>query len=404
MSLRALSFKTAGESHGRGLVALVEGIPAGLGLQVSRDVDPELRRRQGGYGRGRRMQIESDRAEVISGIRLGETIGSPLAMLIWNRDWANWEKAMAHDPPDPEENPKALRPMYLPRPGHADLVGVFKYDRRDTRDILERASARETAARVACGAVAKRLLAEFGIRVESHVLSIGDVIAHPSDPLPDDLNGAADASPVRTLDPEAGEAMMEAIDRAKEDGDTLGGVFEVVARGVPVGLGSHVSWDRKLDGRLGQAVLSIQAVKGVELGAAFTNAFHNGSQVHDAIVPAPDRPRTGGLGRGSNRAGGLEGGVTTGEPLVVRGAMKPISTLRKPLASVDLRDGSVASAAVERSDVCAVPAAAVVAEAMVALVLADAFLEKFGGDSVSELRRNFEGYLAYLGQRGFGER
>ncbi|MCJ7626946.1 MAG: chorismate synthase [Longimicrobiales bacterium] len=404
MSLRALSFKTAGESHGRGLVALVEGIPAGLGLQLSRDVDPDLRRRQGGYGRGRRMQIESDRAEVISGIRLGETLGSPLAMLIWNRDWENWEKAMAHDPPDPEENPKALRPMYLPRPGHADLVGVFKYDRRDTRDILERASARETAARVACGAVAKRLLAEFEIRVESHVLSIGDVIAHPSDPLPDDLNGAADASPVRTLDREAGEGMMEAIDRAKEDGDTLGGVFEVVARGVPVGLGSHVSWDRKLDGRLGQAVLSVQAVKGVELGAAFTNAFHNGSQVHDAIVLAPDRPRTGGLGRGSNRAGGLEGGVTTGEPLVVRGAMKPISTLRKPLASVDLRDGSVANAAVERGDVCAVPAAAVVAEAMVALVLADAFLEKFGGDSVSELRRNFEGYLSYLGQRGFGER
>ncbi|TFH66059.1 MAG: chorismate synthase, partial [Gemmatimonadales bacterium] len=229
MSLRALSFKTAGESHGRGLVALVEGIPAGLGLQLSRDVDPDLRRRQGGYGRGRRMQIESDRAEVISGIRLGETLGSPLAMLIWNRDWENWEKAMAHGPPDPEENPKALRPMYLPRPGHADLVGVFKYDRRDTRDILERASARETAARVACGAVAKRLLAEFEIRVESHVLSIGDVIAHPSDPLPDDLNGAADASPVRTLDREAGEGMMEAIDRAKEDGDTLGGVFEVVA-------------------------------------------------------------------------------------------------------------------------------------------------------------------------------
>ncbi|MFH1764560.1 MAG: chorismate synthase [Gemmatimonadota bacterium] len=404
MSLHSLSFKTAGESHGRGLVALIEGIPSGLGLQASRDVDPDLRRRQGGYGRGRRMQIEADRAEVISGIRLGETIGSPVAMLIWNRDWANWEKAMAHDPPDPEENPKALRPMYLPRPGHADLVGVFKYDRRDTRDILERASARETAARVACGAVAKRLLAEFEIRVESHVLSIGDVIAHPSDPLPDDLNSAADASPVRTLDPEAGEAMMEAIDRAKEDGDTLGGVFEVVARGVPVGLGSHVSWDRKLDGRLGQAVLSIQAVKGVELGTAFTNAFHHGSQVHDAIVPAPDRPRTGGLGRGSNRAGGLEGGVTTGEPLVVRGAMKPISTLRKPLASVDLRDGSVAKAAVERSDVCSVPAAAVVAEAMVALVLADALLEKFGGDSVSELRRNFEGYLAYLGHRGFGER
>ncbi len=404
MSLHALSFKTAGESHGRGLVALIEGIPAGLDLQVSRDVDPDLQRRQQGYGRGRRMQIESDRAEVMSGIRLGETIGSPLALLIWNRDWANWEKAMAHEHPDPGENPKALRPMYLPRPGHADLVGVFKYDRRDTRDILERASARETAARVACGAVAKRLLAEFEIRVESHVLSIGEVEAVVPYAVPDDLNALADASPVRTLDPVAGAAMKEAIDQAKEDGDTLGGVFEVVARGVPVGLGSHVSWDRKLDGRLGQAVLSVQAVKGVELGSAFMGAFRQGSQVHDAIVPAPDRPRTGGLGRGTNRAGGLEGGMTTGEPLIVRGAMKPISTLRKPLASVDLRDGSVTDAAVERSDVCAVPAAAVVAEAMVALVLADALLEKFAGDSMAELRRNFEGYLAYLGQRGFGER
>ena len=404
MSLHALSFKTAGESHGRGLLALMEGIPAGLDLQVARDVDPDLRRRQQGYGRGRRMQIESDRAEVLSGIRLGETLGSPLAMLIWNRDWANWEKAMAHEPPGPEENPKALRPMYLPRPGHADLVGVFKYDRRDARDILERASARETAARVACGAVAKRLLAEFDIRVESHVVGIGDVVAGAPDPFPDDLNLEADASPVRTLDPAAGEAMMDSIDKAKEDGDTLGGVFEVVARGMPVGLGSHVSWDRKLDGRLGQAVLSIQAVKGVEIGPAFLSAFRQGSQVHDAIVPAPDRPRTGGLGRGSNRAGGLEGGVTTGEPLIVRGAMKPISTLRKPLGSVDLRDGSIAGAAVERSDVCAVPAAAVVAEAMVALVLADALMEKFGGDSVAELKRNFDSYLACLGRRGFGER
>jgi chorismate synthase len=404
MSPQKISFKTAGESHGRGLVALLEGIPAGLDLQIPRDVDPELRRRQQGYGRGRRMQIESDRAEVMSGIRLGETLGSPLSMLIWNRDWENWEKAMGHSPPDSQENPKALRPMYLPRPGHADLVGVFKYDRRDTRDILERASARETAARVACGAVAKRLLAEFEIRVESHVLSIGDVQASVPEPLPDDLNGAADASPVRTLDARAGEAMMEAIDGAKESGDTVGGVFEVVARGVPVGLGSHVSWDQKLDGRLGQAVLSVHAVKGVEIGPAFQNAFNPGSLVHDAIIPAPERPRTGGLGRGSNRAGGLEGGVTTGEPLRIRGAMKPISTLRKPLASVDLRDGSVAKAAVERSDVCAVPAAAVIAEAMVALVLSDALMQKFGGDSVVELRRNFESYLQHLQQRGFGER
>jgi chorismate synthase len=311
---------------------------------------------------------------------------------------------MAHEPPDPGENPKALRPMYLPRPGHADLVGVFKYDRRDTRDILERASARETAARVACGAVAKRFLGEFGVRVESHVLSIGGVKAAPNGDYPADLNAAADASPVRTLDPDAGDRMMEAIDEAKEEGDTLGGIFEVVVRGAPVGLGSHVAWDRKLDGRLGQALLSIQAVKGVEVGDAFLAAYRQGSTVHDAIVPAPDRPRTGGLGRGSNRAGGLEGGVTTGEPLRVRGAMKPISTLRKPLASVDLRSGEAANAAVERSDVCAVPAAAVIGEAMVALVLADAFLEKFGGDSVGETRRNFESYLEFLASRGFGER
>jgi chorismate synthase len=404
MGLQKLSFKTAGESHGRGLVALIEGIPAGLDLQIPRDVDPELHRRQQGYGRGRRMKIESDRAEVLSGIRLGETLGSPIALLIWNKDWENWQKAMAHEPPDSEENPKALRPMYLPRPGHADLVGTFKYDRKDTRDILERASARETAARVACGAIAKRFLAAFDIRVESHVVSIGGIEAVTPEVLPDNLNEVADQSEVRALDPEAARAMMGAIDQAKEDGDTLGGVFEVVARGVPVGLGSHVSWDRKLDGRLGQAVLSIQALKGVEVGTAFRSAFNPGSRVHDPIVAAPEKPRTGGLGRDSNRAGGLEGGVTTGEPLLVRGAMKPISTLRKPLASVDLRDGSVANAAVERSDVCAVPAAAVIGEAMVALVLADAVLEKFGGDSIREARSNFDSYLSHLNSRGFGER
>jgi len=404
LSLQKLSFKTAGESHGRGLVALMEGVHAGLDLQVTRDVDPELKRRQQGYGRGRRMQIESDRAEVVSGIRLGETLGSPLSMLIWNKDWENWQKAMSHDPPEPEGNPKALRPMYLPRPGHADLVGVFKYDRRDTRDILERASARETAARVAGGAVAKRFLDEFGVRVESHILSIGSVVANVPEILPEDLNGETDASPVRTLDGEAADEMMKAIDVAKEEGDTLGGVFEVVARGVPVGLGSHISWDKKLDGRLGQALMSIHAVKGVEVGTAFLGALRQGSQVHDEIVLTPERPRTGGVGRASNRAGGLEGGVTTGEPLLARGAMKPISTLRKPLASVDLRDGSTANAAVERSDVCAVPAAAVIGEAMVALVLADAFLDKFGGDSIAEIRRNFDAYLEYLRDRGFRER
>jgi chorismate synthase len=402
--MRSLTFRTAGESHGRALVALLEGVPAGLPLVMERDVDPELRRRQGGYGRGRRMQIESDRAEVVSGVRLGETLGSPIAMVVWNRDWENWTIAMSPLPPEPDANPRALRPHYLPRPGHADLVGVLKYDRRDTRDVLERASARETAARVACGAVAKRLLAEFDVRVESHVLSIGDVCVETLEALPEDLNAAVDGDPVRCLDPAASERMQRAIDRAKEEGDTLGGVFEVVARGVPAGLGSYVSWDRKLDGRLAQALMSIQAIKGVEIGIGFEGARRPGSAVHDPIVRAPDKPRTGGLGRASNRAGGLEGGVTTGEPLRALGAMKPISTLRKRLPSVDLRDGTVGDAAVERSDVCAVPAAAVVGEAMVALVLADAFLEKFGSDSLGEARRNFEGYLAYLIDRGYGER
>jgi len=401
--MKRLSFHTAGESHGRALTAVIEGIPAGLSLEMARDVDPELARRQGGYGRGRRMQIETDKADLLNGVRLGETLGSPISMVIWNRDWENWTVAMSHLPPAPEVNPKALRPHYLPRPGHADLVGVLKYDRRDVRDILERASARETAARVACAAVAKKLLAEFGVRVGSHILSIGSAHASASE-LPEDLNAAADASPVRCLDESAAGRMMAEIDDAKERGDTLGGVFEVVVTGLPVGLGSYVSWDRKLDGRLAGAVMSIHAVKGVEIGIGFEGAVKPGSEVHDPIVRAADKPRTGLIGRASNRAGGLEGGVTTGEPLFVRGAMKPISTLRKPLASVDLRDGNPGDAAVERSDVCAVPAAGVVGEAMVALVLADAFLEKFGGDSVGEVRRNFEGYLTYLKDRGFGER
>ncbi len=402
--MNRISFRTAGESHGRGLVALLEGIPAGLDLVIARDVDPELRRRQGGYGRGRRMAIESDRAEVVSGLRLGETIGSPLAMLIWNRDWDNWTVAMSPEPPPPDVNPKALRSMYLPRPGHADLVGVLKYDRRDARDILERASARETAARVACGAVARTFLAALGVRIGSHVVSLGGIDARVGAELPADLNGAVDETPLRCLDPEATARMIQAIDQAREAGDTLGGAFEVVATGVPVGLGSHVAWDAKLDGRLAGAVMSIQAIKGVEIGEGFEGARRPGTRVHDPIVPAADRPRTGGIGRASNRAGGLEGGITTGEPLIVRGHMKPISTLRNRLPSVDLRDGSVADAATERSDVCAVPAAAVVAEAMVALVLADALLEKFGGDSMSEVGRNLEAYLTHLAERGFGER
>jgi len=398
-----ISFSTAGESHGRGLTALIEGMPSGLSLQMERDVDPELKRRQGGYGRGRRMQIESDRAELLSGVRLGETLGSPIAMLIWNRDWENWTTAMSHLPPEEAGNPKALRPHYLPRPGHADLVGALKYDRRDVRDILERASARETAARVACAAVAKKFLSEFSITVESHVTAIGGVEAEIVE-LPKEINRASDSNPVRCLDEAAAVRMMADIDEAKDRGDTLGGVFEVVALGLPVGLGSYVSWDLKLDGRLAGAVMSVHAVKGVEIGLGFEGARRPGSGVHDPIVRAEERLRSGGIIRASNRAGGLEGGVTTGEPLIVRGAMKPISTLRKPLASVDLRDGSDGDAAVERSDVCAVPAAAVVAEGMVALTLADTFLEKFGGDSLSEVQRNFDGYISYLKERGFGER
>ena len=402
--MKRLSFRTAGESHGRGLVALLEGLPAGLSLEMVRDVDPDLKRRQGGYGRGRRMEIESDRAEVLSGIRLGETIGSPVALVVWNKDSENWLEAMSPLPPDPDGNPKALRSLYLPRPGHADLVGLLKYDRRDTRDILERASARETAARVACGAVCKKLLADFGVEIGSHVTSIGSVEAQVPHKLPEDLNSAVDESPLRTLDDEAALLMIEAIDQAKEEGDTLGGIFEVVVRGLPAGLGSYVSYDTKLDGRLAGAMMSIQAIKGVEIGVGFEGARRPGSEVHDPITTDESAPRAGGIGRSSNRAGGLEGGITTGELLVVRAAMKPISTLRKRLPSVDMRDGSAKDAAVERSDVCAVPAAAVVGEAMVALVLADAFLEKFGGDAMSEVRRNFESYIAYLGERGYGAR
>jgi len=402
--MRRISFSTAGESHGRGLMAIIQGIPAGLTLDMARHVDPDLKRRQGGYGRGRRMEIESDRAEIISGLRLGETIGSPVSMLIWNKDWENWKVAMAPEAPDPDGNPKALRSLYLPRPGHADLVGLLKYDRRDTRDILERASARETAARVACGAVCKRLLQMFGITIGSHVTSIGSIEASIPEVLPENLNESVDSSALRSLDADATDRMKKAIDNAKENGDTLGGIFEVVATGIPAGLGSYVTYDSKLDGRLAGAVMSIQAIKGVEIGAGFSGAFKPGSEVHDPIVADGRAEKSGGIGRTSNRAGGLEGGVTTGSPLVVKAAMKPISTLRKRLPSIDMRDGSAADAAVERSDVCAVPAAAVVGEAMVALVLADAFLEKFGGDSISEISRNFDSYVQHLEKRGYGER
>lgn len=384
-------FHTAGESHGRGLLTLIEGVPAGLRLSAADDIDPDLKRRQGGYGRGDRMKIEQDRAEFISGVRLGETLGSPLAMVIWNRDWENWQVAMSHVA-QPDASDEALRRVHLPRPGHADLVGVLKYDRTDARDILERASARETTARVAAGAVAKRLLREFGISIGSHIVSMGEVVAATPEELPADLNAVADASPVRTIDKVAERRMIEQIDRAKETGDTLGGCFEVIAQGVPPALGSHVSWDRRLDGRLAQALMSIQAMKGVEIGLGFEAARRFGSQVHDVIEP--------GYTRASNRAGGLEGGMTTGGPIVARVAMKPLSTLMRPLGTVDIQTGKKGEAVTERSDVAALAAAGVVGEAMVAIVLADAMLEKFGGDSISEMRRNFESFHAYLEQRG----
>lgn len=409
-----LRFTTAGESHGQALLAILEGVPAGLPL-VAADIDHELSRRMGGYGRGARMKIEADAVEFLSGIRAGETLGSPIAMLIANRDWENWRDVMAPepDPPDPTtaEEPQhgspaerqgrraaRRRQLTRPRPGHADLVGVLKYDREDARDILERASARETAARVACGAVCRRLLREFGVEIGSHVVELGPVKATVPDPLPTPLNQAADESPVRCLDASATKAMIAAIDQAKGAGDTLGGIVEVVARGVVLGLGAHVSWDRKLDGRLAQAMLSIPAVKGVEIGLGFEAARRPGSAVHDEIVRG-GRSATGGFARRTNRAGGLEGGMTTGEPLVVRVAMKPLSTLMRPLGTVDLTSGAAAKAQSERSDVTAVPAMGVIAEAMTALMVAQAMLEKFGGDSLDEMRCNFENYVARINRR-----
>lgn len=398
--MTSFRFTTAGESHGPALVALLEGVPAGLPLRAEQ-IDADLQRRQGGYGRGGRMRIESDRAEILSGVRHGETLGSPISLLVRNRDWTNWTVAMSAEALEEPTDDATLRRVHLPRPGHADLVGLLKYGRDDARDILERASARETAARVAVGAVAKRLLAELEIHIGSHVVALGGIHARTPDPLPEDLNAAADPSPVRCLDPEAEGRMIDAIDAAKREGNTLGGTVEVVATGVPAGLGSHVSWDRKLDGRLAGALMSIQAIKGVEIGLGFEAAHRPGSAVHDAILSDTDHLRAGGYGRASNHAGGLEGGITTGMPLVVRAAMKPISTLMRPLQTVDLRSGDAGEAVRERSDVCAVPAAGVVAEAMVALVLAQAVLEKFGGDSLPEIRRNFEGYLEQLRPRAY---
>lgn len=393
-----LRFTTAGESHGPALVSVLEGMPAGVPLRAD-DVDGELARRQQGYGRGRRMQIETDRIEFLSGVRAGETLGSPIAMLVRNSDWKNWVDIMDPAPREADADGPRKRHVTRVRPGHADLTGLLKYDRRDARDILERASARETTARVAAGAICKVLLREVGVHIGSHLVHLGGIDADRPDALPDNLNAAADASPVRTLDAQAEARMMARIDAAKKEGNTLGGICEVVVRGLPVGLGSHVSWDTRLDGRLGQAMLSIPAVKGVEIGLGFETARRTGADVHDEIEAAAGRTRAGHLRRRSNRAGGTEGGMTTGEDLVVRVAMKPIATLMRPLSTVDMATGEAAQAVAERSDVTAVPAMGVIAEAMAAYVLASALLEKFGGDSLRETQRNLDAYLARLDER-----
>jgi chorismate synthase len=373
--MAALRFTTAGESHGPGLVAIVEGLPAGLALDRER-VDREMARRQLGHGRGGRMKIERDSVEVRSGVRHGRTLGSPIALLVANRDYANWEERMNPWPVDAE-----VEESHLPRPGHADLVGSQKYGHRDVRNVLERASARETAARVAAGAIAKELLAALGVSVHSHVLRIASVAAPERDDLTPEDFAAVDDSPVRCLDADTGERMVAEIDRLRKENESLGGVFEVRAFGLIPGLGSHVSWEERLDGRLAQAVVSIQAVKGVSVGEAWEVAGLPGSESHDEIFWSAER----GYFRDTNRAGGVEGGMTNGEPLIVRGALKPISTLTKPLRSVDTETKQPAQAMRERTDSTVVPAAGVVAEAMVALVLAGCYRDKFGGDHIDDV-------------------
>jgi chorismate synthase len=394
-----LRFLTAGESHGPALTVIVEGLPAGLTVDRAA-IDADLRRRQGGYGRGGRMKLESDSVEVLSGVRHGKTLGSPVSLVIRNRDHANWADVMSPDPQPPEA--KKRRALKHPRPGHADLSGALKYLTDDLRDVLERASARETTARVAAGGLAKALLATAGVEVRSHVLGIGKAAADAAAVTWEALAGVED-SPVRCVDPAAATAMIAEIDAAKKAGDTVGGVFEVVVHGVPPGLGTFAHWDRRLDGRLAQALMSIHAVKAVALGAGFRGGHTPGSAFHDEILFDDER----GLHRPSNRAGGLEGGITNGEELRVQAVVKPIPTLLIPLRSVDLRTKEPQMASVERSDTCVVPAAGVVGEAMVAWVLADALLEKFGGDSLAEVLEHIEGtrrlWREFLSRRNVSE-
>ena len=381
-----LRFLTSGESHGPELVAVVEGVPAGFEVDLPR-LNDDLARRQKGHGRGGRMAIERDEARVVSGIRFGRTLGSPITFIIENKDFKNWVKKMSVDPRDRGEAQVVTRP----RPGHADLAGVLKYNLDDIRDVLERASARETAARVAIGALARQLLEPFKITVLGYVVSIGSIEAKvPADIAIGELARITEASAVRVADPAAERAIIAEIDACKKDGDTLGGVVEVVASGLPVGLGSHVQWDRKLDGRLAHALLSLQAAKGVEMGSGFHAAAVRGSELHDEIGYDPAARR---FTRHSNNSGGTEGGMSTGEPLRVRVAFKPLSTLMQPLRSVDMKSKQDAVGTIERSDVCAIPAAAVIAESVVAFEIAGAFFEKIGGDSLAEVTRNYQGYI-----------
>lgn len=388
-----LRFTTAGESHGRALVAIVEGLPAGMPVDVEL-INHELKRRQWGYGRGGRMKIEQDQVEILSGVRHGLTLGSPLALMIQNKDWANWNEIMSVEPT--ELAPEKSRRLNRPRPGHADLAGGQKFDAHDLRNVLERASARETAARVACGALAKQLLAVFGAEIRSHVIQLGGIPDPPLELSWNAITSIPDDAPLRCADAAAQQRMMELIDQKREAGDTLGGIFEVVASCVIPGLGSHTAWDLKLDGRLAQAIMSIPAVKAVSVGAGLQASSLPGSEVHDEIAYNNETKE---FIRETNRAGGLEGGVTNGEELRLRGHMKPLSTLRRPLRSIDIDTKEDRPAGFERSDITAVPAAGVIGEAMVALVIASAMREKFGGDSLGEMKRNFDGYREQL--RGY---
>jgi len=383
-------FLTGGESHGRGLVAIVEGMVADLPLEVEY-INKQLRRRQQGYGRGPRMKIEEDKVEIMAGVRYGLTTGSPIALFITNRDWQNWQEQLSISPVE-----KEAEPVTSPRPGHADLAGVTKYGLTDIRPVIERASARETATRVAVGAIARRFLEELGIAIHSHTIAIGRHHWEQGETSSIEWQ-QVETSPVRCAHAKLEKAMIAAIDEAKANGDTLGGIFEVIATGVPVGLGSHVSWDRRLDGRIAQAIMSINAVKGVEIGAGFALAELKGSQAHDIIELSPHSEAKGLPWRhATNHAGGIEGGISNGEDIIVRAAVKPIATLASPLPSVDLRSGERAKAHYERSDICVVPAAGVIAEAMLAIVLADACLEKFGGDNLKEPLANYRNYLSNI--------